>query len=124
PGFPVLLIAIIEPIVTFQLLKIYRGQPWPTGLVGIVGGLVFLALVIGFFVLSPNESRVVQFFGWYVGTVRRPGYHWTVPFSTKRKISLRVRNFESEVLKVSDLDGNPVQIAAVVVWRVDDTAKA
>src|SRR5437764_14263496 len=113
PGFPMLLVTIVEAYATVQLFKVYRGQSGPTGLVALVGGLVFLALVTGFFVLSPNESRVVQFFGWYVGTVRRPGFHWTVPFSTKRKISLRVRNFESEDLKVSDLDGNPVQIAPV-----------
>src|SRR2546430_558133 len=90
-------------------------------LVVIFGSLVLLALWTGFLVLSPNESRVVLFFGWYAGTVRRPGFHWTVPFSRKRKISLRVRNFESAVLKVADADGNPVQIGAVVVWRGFDT---
>jgi len=67
---------------------------------------------------------VVQFFGRYVGSITRAGFHWTVPFSTKQKVSLRVRNFESARLKVSDADGNPVEIAAVVVYRVTDTAKA
>jgi regulator of protease activity HflC (stomatin/prohibitin superfamily) len=91
---------------------------------GLIGGLVLFLLASGFFVLSPNEARVVLFFGRYVGTVNRAGFHWTVPLSIKRRITLRVRNFESAKLKVSDSDGNPVEIAAVVVWRVFDTAKA
>jgi regulator of protease activity HflC (stomatin/prohibitin superfamily) len=126
PGFPILLIAIAQPIATVAWIRYLddRADRLGSGLVIIFGSLVFAALVTGFFVLSPNESRVVLFFGWYVGTVRRPGFHWTVPFSVKRKISLRVRNFESAVLKVADSDGNPVQIGAVVVWRVFDTAKA
>jgi regulator of protease activity HflC (stomatin/prohibitin superfamily) len=126
PGFPVLLVAIAQPIATVAWLRHLNAQQehLASTLVVIFGLLVLLALWTGFFVLSPNESRVVLFFGWYAGTVRRPGFHWTVPFSVKRKISLRVRNFESAVLKVADSDGNPVQIAAVVVWRVFDTAKA
>ena len=91
--------------------------------------LVALSLLVavaasGFTIVNPNEARVVQFFGRYVGTVGTAGFHWTVPFSTKRRLSLRVRNFETARLKVSDADGNPVEIAAVVVWRVVDTAKA
>src|SRR2546423_8878160 len=126
PGFPMLLVAIAQPIATLAWLRYLDAQHdrLASAIVTIVGSLVFAALVTGFFVLSPNESRVVLFFGWYAGTVRRPGFHWTVPFSRKRRISLRVRNFESAVLKVADADGNPVQIAAVVVWRVFDTAKA
>ncbi len=126
PGFPMLLVAIAQPIATLYWLRHLNAahEHLASALVVIFGSLVLLALWTGFFVLSPNESRVVLFFGWYVGTVRRPGFHWTVPFSIKRKISLRVRNLESQVLKVADADGNPVQIAAVVVWRVFDTAKA
>jgi len=75
-------------------------------------------------VINPNEARVVQFFGRYVGSVRDAGFHWTVPFTTKRRLSLRVRNFETARLKVSDADGNPVEIAAVVVWQVADSARA
>jgi hypothetical protein len=78
----------------------------------------------GFFILNPNEARVVQFFGHYVGSVKRPGFHWTVPLTHKRRVSLRVRNFESNRLKVSDADGNPVDIAAVVVYQVVDSARA
>jgi len=78
----------------------------------------------GFFVVNPNEGRVLQLFGAYKGTVPTPGLRWASPFYTKKQVSLRVRNFESAKLKVNDLDGNPVEIAAVVVWRVVDTAEA
>jgi uncharacterized tellurite resistance protein B-like protein len=83
-----------------------------------------VVLLFGFFVVNPNEARVLQLFGAYVGSSRRPGLRWANPFYTKRHISLRVRNFESGRLKVNDADGNPVEIAAVVVWRVVDTAEA
>jgi len=78
----------------------------------------------GFFVVNPNEGRVLQLFGAYKGTVRTPGLRWASPFYTKKHVSLRVRNFESGKLKVNDFDGNPIEIAAVVVWRVTDTAEA
>jgi regulator of protease activity HflC (stomatin/prohibitin superfamily) len=126
PGFVMLLVLLIEATVAAALFGYFASHGnWPAGVgVAIVGGLGFVALVSGFLVLSPNEARVVQFFGRYVGTVNVAGFHWTVPFSTKRRVSLRVSNFESALLKVSDADGNPVEIAAVVVWRVFDTAKA
>jgi regulator of protease activity HflC (stomatin/prohibitin superfamily) len=81
-------------------------------------------LLVGVFVVNPNEGRVLQLFGDYVGTVKTPGLRWANPFYTKKRISLRVRNFESTKLKVNDLEGNPIEIAAVVVWRVVDTAEA
>jgi SPFH domain / Band 7 family len=92
-------------------------------------GWVFLwvaALVClgGLFVVNPNEGRVLQLFGDYKGTVKTAGLRWANPFYTKRHVSLRVRNFESQRLKVNDADGNPIEIAAVVVWRVVDTAEA
>jgi regulator of protease activity HflC (stomatin/prohibitin superfamily) len=74
--------------------------------------------------VNPNEGKVLQLFGRYVGTVRQPGLKWASPFYSKRKISLRVRNFESNKLKVNEQDGSPIDIAAVVVWRVVDTAEA
>jgi regulator of protease activity HflC (stomatin/prohibitin superfamily) len=89
-----------------------------------VGSVVLMILASGFLVNNPNEARIIQFFGRYVGTVAEPGFHWTVPLTTKKKMSLRVRNFETARLKVADGDGNPVEIAAVIVWRVTDTAKA
>lgn len=86
-----------------------------------VGGIFVL---IGLFTVGPNDAKVLQLFGDYRGTVREPGLRWVNPFYSKRSISLRVRNFESERLKVNDLAGNPIEIAAVVVWRVVDTAEA
>ena len=83
-----------------------------------------LTLLAGLFTVAPNEARVLQLFGDYVGTVRTPGLRWANPLYTKHKVSTRVRNFESSKLKVNDLDGNPIEIAAVVVWRVVDTAEA
>jgi regulator of protease activity HflC (stomatin/prohibitin superfamily) len=86
----------------------------------IVGGI----LASGFLIVQPNESAVVTFLGYYVGTVRSHGFQWTWPLTQRRVISLRVQNFESQVLKVNDAVGNPVEVAAVVVWRVVDTAQA
>jgi regulator of protease activity HflC (stomatin/prohibitin superfamily) len=94
------------------------------GTVVIASVILFLLAVTGFTVVNPNEARVIQFFGRYSGSITRAGFHWTIPFTTKRRLSLRVRNFESNRLKVSDADGNPVEIAAVVVYRVFDSAKA
>lgn len=87
-------------------------------------GLIWLFLVTGFFIVQPNQGRVLQLFGRYKGTERREGLRWTNPFIAGRTISLRVRNFESGKLKVNDFDGNPIEIAAVVVWKVVDTAEA
>jgi regulator of protease activity HflC (stomatin/prohibitin superfamily) len=78
----------------------------------------------GFFSVAPNEGRVMQLFGRYAGTVKHQGLRWANPFYTKKNVSLRVRNFESSKLKVNDHDGNPIEIGAVVVWRVIDTAEA
>jgi regulator of protease activity HflC (stomatin/prohibitin superfamily) len=78
----------------------------------------------GLFVVHPNQGVVLQLFGSYAYTAKNPGLRWANPFFSKRRVSLRVRNFESERLKVNDADGNPVEIAAVVVWRVVDTAEA
>jgi regulator of protease activity HflC (stomatin/prohibitin superfamily) len=93
-------------------------------IVSILAAIVLLVALAGFFTVAPNEGKVLQFFGRYVGTVRDAGPRWTNPFYSKRGVSLRVRNFESSKLKVNDLDGNPIEIAAVVVWQVVDTAEA
>ena len=81
-------------------------------------------LLKGLLVVNPNEGQVVQLFGRYVGTIREQRFRWLNPFTSRRKISLRVRNFETAKLKVNDLDGNPIEIAAVVVWQVVDSAEA
>jgi regulator of protease activity HflC (stomatin/prohibitin superfamily) len=87
---------------------------------------VFLAVLTlpGFFIVQPNESRVLVFLGRYAGTVRTSGFWWTNPLTIKRHVSLRIHNFNSERIKVNDLQGNPIEIAAVVVWRVVDSARA
>ncbi|MEZ6027737.1 MAG: SPFH domain-containing protein [Planctomycetota bacterium] len=85
-------------------------------------GVIFVP--IGLTLVNPNQSRVVTLFGRYKGTIRRAGLWWVNPFTVRRKVSLRIHNFNSEKLKVNDLRGNPIEIAAVVVWRVADTAQA
>jgi hypothetical protein len=97
---------------------------WPLLVAGIVGILVAGLAASGFAQLQPNIGRVVIFLGRYLGTVRRTGFVWTVPLTDKPTYSLRLRNFESESLKVNDAMGNPIEVAAVVVWRVVDTARA
>ena len=91
---------------------------------GILLILVCPILLVGLFTLQPNEARVLILFGAYKGTCVESGFHWTNPFYTKKRISLRTRNFDGETLEVNDLRGNPIEISAVVVWRVADTFKA
>jgi SPFH domain / Band 7 family len=86
----------------------------------VVGVLIATSLVI----VQPGQTKVIRFFGTYVGTVRPPGFWWVVPLADRRGLSVRVRNFETNHLKVNDADGNPVEIAAIVVWQVADTARA
>ncbi|HTS86973.1 MAG TPA: SPFH domain-containing protein [Gemmatimonadales bacterium] len=86
--------------------------------------VVVLILWTGLFTVQPGQARVLQLFGGYVGTVRQPGLRWANPFYSKRTISLRVRNFETSKLKVNDHNSNPIEIGAVVVWQVTDTAEA
>ncbi len=92
--------------------------------VGIASAIVAELVFLGLTAVVPGEARVVQLFGRYHGTIRSPGLRWVNPFAKRRKVSTRVRNHETPIAKVNDSDGNPVEIAAVVVWQVDDTAKA
>lgn len=96
--------------------------------VGLVGSIVLSAVILvlwaGLFMVNPNEAKVLQLFGEYVGTAREPGLKWANPFFQKTAVSTRVRNFESGRLKVNDSNGSPIEIAAVVVWKVFDTAEA
>jgi regulator of protease activity HflC (stomatin/prohibitin superfamily) len=86
--------------------------------------LVFGLVVTSLVVVPPGQTSVVQFFGSYIGTVRRSGFWWVLPLTMRRRVSIRVRNFETNHLKVNDAEGNPVEIAAIVVWQVADTAKS
>jgi hypothetical protein len=86
--------------------------------------VVFVLVVTSLVIVTPGHTSVIQFFGRYIGTVMRPGFWWVVPLTVRRRVSVRVRNFETNHLKVNDADGNPVEIAAIVVWQVADTAKS
>jgi len=120
---PALLLAMAGTI--WRLVRTAIDAPNP---LGILGWAVLLLLVsvlwAGFFIVNPNEAKVLTLFGKYWGSIKRDGFHWANPLLTKRHISLRVRNFESSQIKVNDLEGNPIEIAAVVVWKVTDTAEA
>lgn len=131
-GFVVLAIGVA--LVACGLWQLFQGLPYGrsgsvAGLVTtivifvvlFIAGLVFLA---GLYTLQPNEAALLQLFGSYRGTTRVAGLRGTNPFYTRRKVSLRARNLNGERLKVNDKRGNPIEIAAVVVWRVDDTARA
>jgi regulator of protease activity HflC (stomatin/prohibitin superfamily) len=117
----------------YLALGLISGMLFIAGAAAVSGPLIFLGILgaagailglSGLFVVNPNEAKVLQLFGAYKGTVKTAGLRWANPFYAKRGISLRVRNFESEKLKVNDHSGNPIQIAAVVVWKVVDTAEA
>lgn len=90
----------------------------------ILGILTLIFFIRGFFMVNPNESRVLILFGDYVGTVKKNGFFWTNPFYYRQKISLRARNFDSERVKVNDKLGNPIMISVILVWKVKDTYKA
>ncbi|HKI57495.1 MAG TPA: SPFH domain-containing protein [Trueperaceae bacterium] len=120
-GFPVL--AIELALVGYLVVTAANGN-LPGLLLRVVMIVVVVLLAPGFFTVQPNQARVLIFFGSYAGSARRPGFWWTNPFTSKRRVSLRVRNFNSDKLKVNDADGSPVEIAAVVVWRVVESAKA
>jgi regulator of protease activity HflC (stomatin/prohibitin superfamily) len=126
PTFLFLIVLLLLTIVAFPALIANRATaPGWLFLADIIAMAVVLFGLSGLVVVNPNEARVLQRFGNYVGTANRPGIWWANPFTyPRRKVSQRVRNFESAKLKVNDHDGNPIEIAAIVVWRVTDTAEA
>lgn len=141
-GWAMLLVNIALPILAFFLLYSAPSDEVGRHLLGGLLGLCEIALIFGYFTLQPNEARVLILFGAYKGTVRTSGFHWANPLyarnrlsvgrslgalgspSLTTKLSLRAHNFNSDTLKVNDKRGNPVEIAAVVVWRVENTAQA
>jgi regulator of protease activity HflC (stomatin/prohibitin superfamily) len=125
PGLGALGILLPAAIVWAGLL-IRAGMTHDGPLAGIAGFLlaVTILLLFGLFMVQPNQARVLQLFGRYIGSAKTPGLRWANPFYSKKTISLRVRNFESSRLKVNDIDGNPIEIASVVVWKVVDSAEA
>jgi regulator of protease activity HflC (stomatin/prohibitin superfamily) len=132
PGIPALLFLLAAfAAVIFVLIDTVRHaeamglEPTPGQVIPLVLlAALFAFLLKGLFAVQPNVARVMQLFGRYAGSVREQGLRWTNPFYTREAVSLRVRNFESGKLKVNDLDGNPIEIGAIVVWQVVDTAEA
>lgn len=130
-GWPMLLVTLLLKAGGIALIirAIIQGAHDEPFILSLGGGLLMLLTSLiawgGFFSLQPNESRVLILFGAYKGTARRSGFHWVNPFYSKRsKISLRMRNLNGKQLKVNEKRGNPIEIAAVVVWKVEDTAQA
>lgn len=125
-GIPLLLLEVIAlPVIVLIFIYLMSNNNEVTGAMFMaVAMLVWVFILPGFYKVEPNQSAVLSLFGKYVGTVRTPGLRWNNPFYSKKKVSLRVRNFESGKLKVNELDGSPIEIAAIVVWEVNDSAEA
>jgi regulator of protease activity HflC (stomatin/prohibitin superfamily) len=124
-GYTVLVVLAFAELLSAYLVVLAARAQSPSGIVAAI--LLLLVVTIfwaGFFMVHPNEAKVLQLFGSYAGTAREPGLRWANPFYAKTKVSTRVRNFESGKLKVNDSHGSPIEIAAVVVWKVFDTAEA
>jgi regulator of protease activity HflC (stomatin/prohibitin superfamily) len=108
----------------FVLLGLYFFTTLNYTISSIILPILLIISVSSFTILGPNEARVVSFFGSYMGTIKTPGFRFTIPFSTSVLVPLKMINFNTEKLKVNDLNGNPVEVGAVVVWRVRDAAQA
>ncbi|MGH8107988.1 MAG: SPFH domain-containing protein [Arenimonas sp.] len=125
PGIPVLLLLLAALLALALLMIQAMTQENILGLLAYLAvGVVSFVMLFGLYMVEPNQAAVLSLFGRYVGTVKEQGLRWNNPFFAKKKISLRVRNFESSKLKVNDLDGSPIEIASVVVWQVVDSAEA
>src|SRR4051812_49349208 len=125
PGLPMLLLLIAaEAGSIWMLVKNIQSESSPEIIFAALMIALVSLLMTGLFMVNPNEGKVLQLFGAYKGTAKVQGLRWANPFFAKKKVSLRVRNFESSHLKVNDIDGNPIEIAAVVVWKVVETAEA
>ncbi len=125
PGVPVLLGLLVAALVAgwLAVTGIAAGHVLQIVL-GVVLGTLAVLMLVGLYMVEPNQAAVLSFFGKYVGTVKENGLRWNNPFYAKRKVSMRVRNFESGKLKVNELDGSPIEIAAVIVWQVVDASEA
>src|SRR5690606_9699769 len=129
PGIPVVLAGFVIALATFWLfISGVGGHGAPADPVRLAGSVIGLAATLaaftGLYTIQPNQAAVLSLFGKYVGTVKEAGLRWNNPSYSKRKVSQRVRNFESGKLKVNDLDGSPIEIAAVIVWQVVDASEA
>ncbi len=125
-GILVLVVTLVVgvPAVLFLIITGAKTKAIISIIAGIVLAFVLILILAGLFMIQPNTAAALTLFGDYVGTVTTAGLRWANPFYSKERISLRVRNFESEKMKVNDLSGSPIEIAAIVVWRVADSAEA
>jgi regulator of protease activity HflC (stomatin/prohibitin superfamily) len=122
-----LMALLVIVLFAFSLVTLITGATTgiaPTAIAGVLLLLLSIFLTAGFFIVQPNQAAVLIFFGRYVGSVKTNGFWWVNPFTVRRKISLRARNLNGDRLKVNDKAGNPIEIAAVVVWEVSNTAEA
>ena len=125
PGIPMLLALLGGAIVGAYLVVAGAQASAPLQvIVGVLLAMVAMFCLLGLYMVEPNQSAVISLFGKYIGTVKDNGLRWNNPFFSKKKVSQRVRNFESSKLKVNELDGSPIEIAAVIVWQVVDSAEA
>ena len=125
PGIPTLLLLLVAIAVALAgALYGLAHENLVLFISALIAAIVLMVCLGGFYMIEPNQTAVLSLFGKYVGTAKENGLRWNNPFFSKRKISQRVRNFESSKLKVNDLDGSPIEIGAVVVWQVVDSAEA
>ncbi len=125
PGISVLLLAVIFLAgMIFCFTQVDHGREWQYFIFAFLLLAAFLLSLIGLTLVNPNQARVCLFFGRYVGSIRHAGFYFVNPFTVRRAVSLRIRNFNTETVKVNDKLGNPIEIGAVVVWKVEDSAQA
>ena len=125
-GWPMLALALAAPplLILLAVIAALSGLEPIAVVIAVLGIPAWILLLVGFYIVNPNQSRVMVLFGHYKGTVRTTGFWWINPFTVKHKLSLRAHNVSSEKIKVNDAVGNPIEIGAVVVWRIANTAQA
>jgi regulator of protease activity HflC (stomatin/prohibitin superfamily) len=119
-----LLLAVAVAVLALTSLTGGEAVSWTGVTASTVLALLLVLALNGFVVVQPNQAKVAVFLGRYLGTIRRSGFHWVNPLTTRRTLSLRIRNLDTDVLKVNDANGNPIEISAVITWQVNDAAQA
>jgi hypothetical protein len=119
-----LLLAVAAALLLVNAVTADPGTPSAGGVAGVLLAVLVLVALNGFIIVQPNQAKVAVFLGRYQGTVRRSGFHWVNPLTNRRNLSLRIRNLDTDVLKVNDANGNPIEISAVITWQVHDAAQA
>lgn len=123
-GYPMLLLLLLDIVALIYGIQSMPETPGG-GVITVLGAcILFVFLISGFYLLAPNQAAAIQLFGSYKGTDRQEGLRWTLPWLSRKKISVRIHNVTSDTIKVNDLRGNPIEVATNVVWRVSDTARA